>query len=151
MSRSRSRKAIFVGEVNELTSDPRHALHPYPVNGTGDRLCHKVLRLKPSVYLTKIRRVNLCLWDWDMDRAKLKADSVVYENTGPIVLLGSRVAKAFGLKDIKLFSVFQGIKGTRLKRTFVLLPHPSGRCRVWNDKGSYQKARRVLKKAGVKF
>ena len=60
-----------------------------------------------------------------------------------VVLLGARVAEAFG----EIYTHFMLYPGVRLN--FVSLPHPSGRCRLWNEPESYERARAVLRAAGV--
>jgi uracil-DNA glycosylase len=56
-----------------------------------------------------------------------------------VVLLGCRVATAFGLRDQRPFSTVL-VRGALL----CFLPHPSGRNRAWNQPGAIEKARRLL-------
>ena len=72
----------------------------------------------------------------------------IWSQCGPdetIVLLGRKVAAAFGLAHLAPFTsqvVVLADEGTVLR--YVLLPHPSGRCREWNDPGAYELAREML-------
>ena len=54
----------------------------------------------------------------------------------PIVALGERVARAFRLDGLALFT-FQRIGG----RPFAVAPHPSGLSRWWNDETNVERAR----------
>lgn len=130
-------KALIVGELNPYGADPRHALFPYPENSAGGRLCRKVMQLEMRDYLARYDRVNLCVEKWSTPCAKLRADEVKTENAQRVyVLLGSKVCAAFGVPFIP-FSVYGG--------RYVVLPHPSGRCRLWNDYRSYERARNALR------
>ena len=62
------------------------------------------------------------------------------------VLRGRKVAGAFGLGHLAPFTrqdVVQ-IDGGNLLR-YVILPHPSGRCRVWNEPDAVERARALLR------
>jgi uracil-DNA glycosylase len=73
------------------------------------------------------------------------------------VLLGAKVCDAFGVPfepftiQVKTTSAAVAIllKVPHQEWTFVVLPHPSGRNRLWNDPLAVDKARKVLKEAGV--
>jgi len=135
-------RPLLVGEDNPLSIDPRHALYPYPSNCAGHRLCVKIMGLHGHDYLRIFDRVNLCAGRWFMKEAKQKAEQLFNENTDPtrsFVLLGTKVRDAFSIV---------GEPFTRVGRV-VLLPHPSGRCRAWNVPGAYERARAILRDAGV--
>ena len=139
---------VLVGESNPYGADPRYALYPDPPGCAGYRLCHKVLGIDARDYLRAFERVNLLQGPrWSVPKARAAASALVQRTDGgwsrpggrPLVLLGRRVAAAFGLGDILPF--------TRVpigEWTFVLLPHPSGRCRAWNDPGSFERARALV-------
>jgi hypothetical protein len=58
-------------------------------------------------------------------------------------LLGAKVSKAFGLAYLPFSSIDHGCSSG--VRKVVILPHPSGLCRVWSeDPTSYEKARRLV-------
>lgn len=155
-------KPLFVAELNPYGSDPRYALYPYPENSAGGRLCFKVMGLTRREYLERFDRVNLCTGKWSIKEARERAVQIVKERvdawvreteTSPlpppsIVLLGSKVVEAFGLRDQdKPFAPFV-IKRWNLLR-LIILPHPSGLSRAWNEPGAYERARGVLREAGV--
>lgn len=68
------------------------------------------------------------------------------ENSGgerpAIVLLGAKVVRAL---NFTAYTPFLWIRATWL----VILPHPSGLSRAWNEPGAYERARAVLREAGV--
>lgn len=87
-------------------------------------------------YLEAFDRMNLCVGDWDTAEARHKAISL--SQVWPrreLILLGRRVAGVFDLQ----FRPF-----IRLGR-FLILPHPSGRNRQWNEVGSAERARELIR------
>lgn len=148
MAEQFSPRPLLVGEANPHSTEPRHALFPLPPGCAGGRLCHQVMRLPVAEYVRRFDRANLCHPTWRSVAARKAARRVVDEarlaGGRDVVLLGSRVARAFGV-DPTPFRVVESDGGVR----FVVLPHPSGRCRVWNEPGSFARARRLLKKAGL--
>lgn len=127
---------VIVGELNPYGVDPRYALHDMPSNSAGWRLRNKILELSRREYLA-LNRHNLCTGRWDDVAALREADRLKAAYFGDYVflLLGRKVATAFGLKGVELF--------TRVDST-ILIPHPSGRCRVWNEPGSTERARSLI-------
>jgi hypothetical protein len=127
-------RVLLVGESNPYGLDQRYALWPRPENASGGRLC-KVLGMTPATYLRTFDRVNLCLGGWNLRDARDVAAGLTHPRR---VLLGRRVAQAHGIKDWRPFEVYDlGPLG----RDVLALPHPSGRCRIWNEPGAAQRAR----------
>jgi len=58
-----------------------------------------------------------------------------------IVLLGKNVARCFGFRDLPFLAEIR-IYGRR----FLLLPHPSGINRWWNERRNEQRARQLLRR-----
>lgn len=131
---------------------------------SGGRL-RDIMGVEPDDYLEKFVRRNLCEGEWVPSTARLTARRVFVNamfQTGPskIVLLGRRVADAFmdalvslgvtGLQRMELLSGYR-CEGAGLEHgvVFVVLPHPNGRSRVWNDAKSVRLVRRLLVEAGV--
>ena len=139
-------KPLLVGELNPHGSDPRHALFPYPKNGSGGRLCYKILGMSRLQYMSTFDRVNLCTGKWDRKKAAEKALEIIGE-TGPriIVMLGAKVTRAFMYKYYVPFIYHQ-----KYGKTMVTLPHPSGLNRIWNDEKNFRGARAMMQMAGVK-
>lgn len=129
----RAARPLLVGEANPYGDDPRFALYPEPDGCAGWRLCHQVLGLSETAYLRAFDRVNLCGERWSIRVAR--AAAVVFrQRTGPKILLGAKVCAAWGLAFLPLTGVDD----------VVILPHPSGRSRLWNEPDAVQRARALV-------
>jgi hypothetical protein len=131
------RRIWLVGESDPHSDLEVDALHP-GAGTVGGRLCREILGLEPREYISKFVRRNLLLAGekWSASLARATADFIREESRGaPLALLGRRVAEAFGT-DFVPFRVRSGV---------LTLPHPSGRCRLWNDPNSYATARAALR------
>ncbi len=159
-------RPLLVGEDNPYSRDPRYALYPSPDHSAGGRLCRLIMGLSTKDYIRGFERVNLCAGEWSMREAKqtvcdLKTDRWTSQipafGSDPdmvngrfphfiddkIVLLGAKVCEAFN-SSYKPFEVAR-VSGC----VFAILPHPSGRCRAWNEPGAFERARETLCRAGV--
>lgn len=131
-------KPLLVGESNPYGSDPVFALYPLPEGASGARLAG-ILGLTRGAYLRSFERINLLTGDrWSIPWAVEVASRLHRERDirQPFVLLGRRVAEAFrlaGRAPRRTKFIEAGDDPSRW-RTVVLLPHPSGRCRVWSDR-----------------
>jgi hypothetical protein len=136
-------RPVLVGEYNPYGDDTRAALYPAPANSAGWRLCHLVLGIELGEYLERFDRRNLVGGPrWSATLAKIAAERLRREaalSGAPLVLLGARVAHAFGV-SYRPFTSSTGPAGT----TVVVLPHPSGRCRAWNMIGACERARALV-------
>lgn len=139
-------KPLLVGEANPYQTDPRlaqrFALYPDPPGCAGWRLCKLVMGLEPADYLTRFDRANLCDGKWGMREARARA-AEIQKRLGVSVLFGAKVCSAFDV-EFKPFAAY--ITGSN---DFVILPHPSGLSRAWNEPGAFERARGVLREAGV--
>jgi hypothetical protein len=141
-------KPLLVGEANPYGSDPDFALYPSPPGCAGDRLCRLVMKLDPDDYLDRFDRMNICPSKWSAKVARERADVIAssLDHAGRvIVLLGAKVWSAFGTGT--QFVPFRIIDATH--RKYVVLPHPSGLSRAWHVPGAYERARSILREAGV--
>lgn len=125
-------KTILVGMNNPLSDDPRAALWPDPPGCAGHRLwmlLHARTKCGPRTYVHGFERMNLVLArDFDPRAARLAADEFVRQYQGRrVVVLGAAVRTAFRLPPVLATPVLS--RGV----TFRQLPHPSGRCRWYND------------------
>jgi len=165
-------KPLLVGEANPYGGSPEFALYPHPRGCAGDRLCRIVLGMEPDRYLDAFDRVNLCPERWSIRQARERAAKIVQARVDPVpvVLLGARVCAAFGLK-FQPFSVWERVDHrsalddrvvisarapSELRAPpraggvpYVLLPHPSGRSRLWDAPGSVDRARCLLRQSGI--
>jgi len=127
-------KPLIIGESNPYSDDPRCALLPWPRGATGDRL-REILGLTDKEYLRAFDRRNLLVGaGWSAPRARSAADLILlnltFQPRPALILLGRKVSAAFGFRDARLPG--EAPPAGPLPRV-VLLPHPSGRCRAWND------------------
>lgn len=140
-----------MGLDNPQSSDPRHALFPYPEGCSGNRLMRMMQEAAPSfdrsAYVS-IAKTNL----WPIGPApraerRLKnmmaAGAMVEqlrEQKVTVVLMGKEVAEAFYELLPGEMKVFR-ISG---KPKFYWIPHPSGRNHYYNDKARRAKVGRFL-------
>lgn len=135
-------KPLLVGEANPYGADPYFALYPRPEKASGYRLCSLVLGMREAAYLDLFDRVNLCPQSWSMGVARAEAVRLRSVPAFQAVLLGRKVAEAFGLGDVPAFTTWRPGAGSR--GWCVLLPHPSGLCLEWNKPGAFERARALV-------
>lgn len=142
-------KPLLVGMNNPYGADPRYALFPYPERSAGGRLCREVMQLSANRYLNSFQRVNLCTGAWSLKAARARATELMAtrDPTQSFVLLGEKVCCAFDV-PFEPYSV-QWLDGTEEGGAVVVLPHPSGLNRMWNEPGAFDRARRILMEAKV--
>lgn len=126
-------RVTLVGEANPYGRDPYFALYPVPDGCSGHRLCCLILGMSRSDYLSTFDRVNLCNRQWDTKEAAARALTL---GGRKCILLGSKVARAFEI-PFRPFTLFR-------RDTVLVLPHPSGLCRLWNVPGNIDLARRLV-------
>lgn len=149
-------KPLLVGEANPYGGDPAFALYPHPERASGHRLATLVMGLEPREYVRRFDRQNLCPEDWSVPVARATAQAIAAGPREIVVLLGAKVTKSF-LFDYEPFTVRKknffksGEDEWRVTavKTFVILPHPSGLCRLWNEPGAFERARSVLVESGA--
>jgi hypothetical protein len=131
-------KPIIVGESNPYGGDDTYALYPAPDGCSGHRLCCLILAMSRRDYLDSFERVNLLRGKWGVPMARRAADDLSGTPNKRFILLGSKVAAAFGLSFVPFGSASWRGSG------FAMLPHPSGRCRLWAGPNAIQSARRAV-------
>lgn len=138
-----------VGEDNPYGSDPRYALYDEPERSAGARLRRLVFGVRRTTYHRRTRRLNLCDPRWSAPAARARAAELLADRSAGearvFVLLGRKVAAAFGLDAHPPFSVVLAPDEDGAFWPCVLLPHPSGRCREWNEPGAHERARALLR------
>ena len=142
-------RVLLVGESNPYGADPRLALYPEPPGCAGARLC-VILGMTDREYLRTFHRVNLLEGPrWSAAQAKIAAGRWVAQFR---VLLGARVTRAHDF-DFKPWTRFDDHRGdceydcprpASLCMHYVILPHPSGRSRLWNEPGAAERAPRLV-------
>lgn len=131
---ARRPRPLLVGESNPYGGDPYFALYPAPDWCSGHRLCCLILKMRRTDYLREFERVNLCSHQWNMKEAKTRA-AELFDRSNSLILMGSKVCSAFGVR----YAPFELVGVTRL-----ILPHPSGLCRLWNEVGAFARARAAV-------
>jgi hypothetical protein len=135
-------RVALVGESNPYGADERWALYCNPKGSAGYNL-RIILGMTEDEYLMAFDRTNLCKGDWNLSVARMAAAAI---RAPRAVLLGARVASAFEVP-------FQANKIVMLGsgRSGLMLYHPSGLNRVWNNpdevRAAREAARRYLEKS----
>lgn len=133
---------LLVGESNPYTPGQHgrdYAFFPDPAGASGDRLC-RILGMSRPDYLRLTSRINLCGQRWHEKTARAEARAI-YEHwpaPRPIVLVGRKVQRAFGL--IWPDPVFVSTIGLV---QLIGIPHPSGANRSF-DRETQLLARRAV-------
>jgi hypothetical protein len=135
-------KPILVGELNPYGPDPGFALYPSPPGCAGDRLC-RLMGLDSDDYLDRFDRANLCDYRWSVRKARERAESLL-DASENLVLLGSKVCDAFQIAFTPFRIVWRNPKIMASPRRLFVLPHPSGRNRMWNVPGAFERAQGIL-------
>jgi hypothetical protein len=157
---SPTRRILLVGEDNPQSVADEHALYPAPYGCAGHRLQSAILAIDEMRYLS-IWRTNLCLGErWSAAKAHARAEILLglrmsLTTTSPssdtpwrtIVILGSKVAGVFSriLPSGAPFEPFTRYRWAPGDVDIVALPHPSGRCQVWNDRRRAVDARQIMR------
>lgn len=160
-------RPVLLAMNNPLSSDPEHALYPWPEGCTGHRLWmmlttyaiewHSVA-LSQHDYLRAFERRNLLSRrEWSARDARAAATELtplLYLRR--VVVLGASTAKALELRRREWGAwttatdcdpgLFGNVKVVQLPKSFdyCVLPHPSGRCREYNDPAMRELAGRTL-------
>jgi hypothetical protein len=153
-------RPLLVGEANPYYvegDDPnRYALYPLPERASGHRLCVKIMGFTDSrrgmqEYLSSFDRVNVCAGKWSMKEARGAAQGIrLGAGHERVVLCGQKVCIAFGIPYEPLLLFVDEQRRSDLPPVrFLILPHPSGLCRFWNQPEAFERARAFLLKHGV--
>lgn len=117
-------KPMLIGTDNPHSADPRMALSPFIVGTTGWRTWKMLNEKLPHVtwrdYMDAFHRTNL----EDQGTAWC---GTTHLGVSTQVLLGDKVRRHFKLPKILLHPIH------RDGFTYRQVPHPSGRCRFYND------------------
>jgi hypothetical protein len=120
-------RPLLLGLDNPHSADPRHALFPHPPGSAGHRL-FKLSGMKwRKDYLDAFDRANVC-------------DGPRVRRGRHVVVMGRAAWRRMGLPAAEWFATV-GFRGSE----WTLLPHPSGRCRIYNDPRARARARRILR------
>lgn len=143
-------RVVLVGEMppQRWALDARYRaghspLYPHPPNSAGARL--KALSgLGYGEYIYGLERVNLMHeWSpsWNAAEARRRAMSIVTcLRPHTLILCGGRVATAFGVTETLPLKFYSEV----LECNVVAIPHPSGRCRLYNQDSIRQYVREAF-------
>lgn len=156
-------KAVIVGESPPPDTDNDAPLFPHPVGSSGANL-RELSGLTHQAFMETFLRANLLGMypdEWPSREAVTMARAFTVatrKNGWPLVLLGKRVAKSFGLEHAPRFEWFcladvpqigvptwvhhAFIGGRRLRA--IVLPLPGSLNPVWNDLEVREQARQAL-------
>lgn len=119
---------VLVGEANPYGNDPHFALYPSPQGSAGYRLCILIMQLTRATYLADFDRVDLCKDKWNIFEATATASTLTDRWA---ILCGTKVAKAFAY----------GFSPPSRHGKHLVIPHPSGLCRMWTQPGMLKSVR----------
>ncbi len=147
-------KPLLVGESNPYGVDPFYALYPLPEGASGHRL-QVILGMTRDQYLSTFDRCNLLsAQKWDVRLAKESALALLASPYSRYILLGSRVAAAFGfsLREHMFRPCFVMLHESKVREVarnpvtsqVLVLPHPSGLNRIWNEPLNISAARNAV-------
>lgn len=137
-------KTVIIGMNNPYSGDPRYALYPHPENSAGARLCAMFLTESKRQnkltdkrdYIDGFERMNLVdTPTWDAVSAKVRGRDIKKLLVGRrVIICGVSVLTFLNLYRHE-WLVWSERPRDLLEDTFdyVLIPHPSGRCREYND------------------
>ena len=139
------KKPVLIGMNNPLSTDPEHALYPYPPGSTGHRIW-KMLKARTGVlrveYLRTFDRRNLVesrTWNANKRFLMARANAMIPSLQGcTVVVFGNAVREAFGLPRHLVHPLES--RGVLWRQ----LPHPSGRSLWYNDPGHVRVAELLL-------
>lgn len=147
-------RPLLLGQAPGPKTDPGEPLHP-ATSLTGRRLA-SLFGLEDHQYLTAFDRANL-LYEYPgkvgkedrfpMAEAKRSALTLAPLLAGrTVVLLGRNVCSAFRLDALPWFTWSELPLGSyRQPAVVACIPHPSGRCRIYNDPASRDQAASFLR------
>lgn len=137
-------RTVLLGMNNPQSANPRYALYPHPSGCAGHRLMVMLVAaaeragvdsLSPADYKEGFEKMNLLdSVEWSVASARKRVHEVVDHLRGRrVIMCGATVPKIVGVHcdqwctwDTAYSSI------DRELFEFCVIPHPSGRCRVYN-------------------
>lgn len=135
--------AAIIGEAPGPNTSPKLPVFPLPRSSAGGRLL-SYSRMAAGRYLGVFWRRNVYthLQPWSVPEARERASFIVDDlnknGIRRVVLLGGKVGAAFGLPEI-------WSHGFASQLELAVIPHPSGRCRIYNDDSAQRRAGAILR------
>lgn len=139
-------KVWLVGENNPYSRDPRYDLYFDPPESAGGRLCRLILGMRERDYLRSFERRNLLAAPrWSIPAARFAAAELAKQvaDADRVVLLGRKVFDAWPPTHRGATAYWTPFE-VRNGGSVLLLPHPSGLSRAWNEPGAFARARECV-------
>lgn len=147
-------RGLLIGEAPGPNTNWKLPLYPSPSNSAAGRLL-RYADIDQEKWLGSFVRMNLCDDDWSARRASagvIRAlsfllDPANYHDGKPlrVLLLGRRVADAWNCGKAQFGSEIRHYTGDSYPNLYLAwIPHPSGRCLVYNDRKNQLRARRAV-------
>lgn len=156
-------RGLLIGEAPGPNTNAKLPLYPMPNGSAAGRLL-KYAGVEPMDYIGRLVRMNLCEEQWSDRRAvagRVQATSYLLDppnffNGKPlrVLLLGARVARAwschgpFGHTTMAFFGhttmVLNDSSPVKTEIEVAWIPHPSGRCHLYNERKNQLRARRAV-------
>lgn len=140
---------VVVGMAPGPRTSASMPMFPHPPGSAGGRLL-AMSGMPVEAYLGRLVRVNLCSGKFRLDEARGSARALYYrwrtvgEPAVRLVLCGRRVADAFArVLEAPADPWFQRRYWAGIE--YAAIPHPSGRCREYNDPANVARAREVVR------
>jgi hypothetical protein len=142
---------MLIGEAPGPNTNAKLPLYPLPNNSAAGRLL-KYAGVEPVEYIGRLVRMNLCETEWSERRAvagRVRATSYLLDGANfhdgkplRVLLLGARVARTWACYGSfgHVTMLFPG--DVELEVTWI--PHPSGRCLLYNDRKNQLRAGRAV-------
>lgn len=144
-------RGLLIGEAPGPNTNAKLPLFPLPSNSAGGRLL-KYAEIDPADFLGRLVRMNLCDDEWSERRAvagRVRAQTWLLDKTNwyegkplRVLLLGVRVARAWACHGPFGYTVFDFYSHAEVGIAWI--PHPSGRCHLYNDRKNQLRARRAV-------
>lgn len=154
-------RPLLIGQAPGPNTDPEYPLYPAPKTSAGGRLCD-LMGITRGQYLKSFDRANLLPYfpgrtqarddSFPMAPARLAARVMRPLLRGrQVILVGRKVADAFGVPRVEWFEEFPLHCGPRHAATecsglatAIVIPHPSGRNHWYNSETNRELARQHL-------
>jgi hypothetical protein len=140
---------VVVGMAPGLRTSASLPMFPHPASSAGGRLL-AVSGMPVEAYLGRLVRANLCQGKFRVNEARESARELYrkWRTAGEprtrLVLCGRRVADAFTyVLEESSADWFQRRAWAGIE--YAAIPHPSGRCREYNDPANIARARKVVR------
>lgn len=148
-------RTIIIGVSDPYTTDPSHALSAREANSAGSRLYRMLVEYEgrsgrfpssPLEYEDSFERLNLCVSSWDIREASRKVLKLaLYLHGRRVLFLGNSVAGcASATLDFPRPPKWEWVRVQKHGFDCASVPHPSGRCRDYNELSNRLKTGSVL-------